>query len=324
MPSTQFTGHLDSSEFISEFYVRFAQEVETSWLPMLAMQIAADKETENLKWIGTAGMPREWVGNRVADNFNTFTLDVTQKTYEQTIDLSVDDMRRDKTGLLKVRLGDMGAKAALHPEVLISTLIIDADTTTSGLCYDGQQAVDTDHSEGSSGTQTNDLTATEVPSANVTTTTAPTPSEMSNVISEAIGYQYGYKDDKGDPNVNGGARNFVVTCGTAQLYSAAVQAVGLSRLASGADNPLDGLRKTKSISVTPLFLPRLSANTAAIQIYRTDGLKPFLWLEELYETVHIGAGSELEVNHRKHRFGTTRIARAAFGEWRSMMEITLS
>lgn len=321
----QFDTFLDDGDVIAGFFMRYEPEFEGSWRDLVAQRVDSMRETETYRKLGAAATMREWVGNRAIQTANRYSMTLRNLIYEFSYEWTIDDMRRDQLGELRRILGDAGAKAAVHPEVLLTTLMINADTTTSGLCYDGQQFVDTDHSSGSSGTQTNDLTSTEIPSANVGTSTAPTPSEMANILSEAVGYQYGYLDDKGDPNVNGTAREFVVFCGTAQLYSAAVQAVGLSRLASGADNPLDGLKAQRQINITPKLNPRMSAMTAAIQIYRTDGSKPFLWQVEVPLTTRfIGGGSELEVRHRKHFFGADAVYSAGFNEWASAMEITLS
>lgn len=313
---------LDSRDIIGSFYKKYTETVDGSWATQLATLINTNKESETYRWLGGAPPVREWLGPRHEQALGRYTMSITNKKYEATLRIDVDDLRRDKTGQLQVRVAEMARKAAMHPEVLLSTLIINGDTTTSGLCYDGQQFFDTDHSEGDSGTQTNDLTATEIPSANVSTATAPTASEMANILLECVGYQYGYKDDKGD-NINGDARNFVVMVGTASLYSAAAQAIGLNALASGADNPL---RALSGVTITPIFNPRLSALTSQIEFFRADGdVRPFIHQVEVPLTTQlIGAGSELEFEEDAHKFGVKVVRGVGYGMWQHAMEVTLS
>lgn len=313
---------LDSRDIIGSFYKRYTESVDGSWANQLATLINTNKEVETYKWLGAAPPVREWLGPRHEQGLGRYSMSITNKKYEATLRFDVDDLRRDKTGQIAVRVSEMARKAAIHPESLLSTLIINGDTTTSGLCYDGQQFFDTDHSEGDSGTQTNDLTATEIPSANVSTATAPTASEMANILLECVGYQYIYKDDKGDP-INGDARNFVVMVGTTQLYSAAAQAIGLNALASGADNPL---RALNGVTITPIFNPRLSALTSQIEFFRVDGdVRPFIHQVEVpLMTQLIGAGSELEFEEDAHKFGIKIVHAVGYGMWQHAMEVTLS
>ena len=63
-------------------------------------------------------------------------------------------MRRDKTGQIDIRIREQVQRAQAHWAKLLSDLIIAAEST---VCYDGQYFFDTDHSEGDSGTQDNDL-----------------------------------------------------------------------------------------------------------------------------------------------------------------------
>lgn len=316
---------LDSRDIVGNFYPTLETAIDGSWANSVATVIdGATQDIVTYSFVGNVPMMQQWIGERKQQPLSPFSLSITNVKYEATMVIDVADLRRDKTSQLQIRVGDLARRAVEHPQKLISTLIIDGDTTTSGLAYDGQQFFDTDHDESGSN-QTNDLTSTEIPSANVTTATAPTPTEMANVISETIGYMYGYTDDQGEP-VNGGARDFVIMCGTAQLYSAAIQAARLNALASGADNPLVGLRQT-GVNVTPIMNPRLSANTDAIQIFRTDstGYKPFIFqIDEPLTTQLLGAGSDYEVLNDAHLFGVKATYAAGYGAWNQAVEVTLS
>jgi hypothetical protein len=320
----QFTS-FDSSDIIAGFYPAYEGSLAGSWAPLVAKEVPSDRETETYRWLGMAPQLRQWIGNRQEDSFQDFTMTLKNVKYEQTVALYRDDIRRDKTGQLAQRVMDMGAKAATHPEALLSTLILNG-ATGSNNSYDNVNFYASTHTEGSSGTQKNNLSATEIPAADVATATAPTATEMANVLAQTIGYFYSYVDDKGDP-YNAGARSFLVTCGTTLLYYAALQATQTANLVSGATNPLLGYKLgDSSINIAVKFDPRLSANTTKIQVHRTDGfIKPFIHqLEVPLETSLLGPGSDEEFKYDRHIFGTKVIRSMGYGDWRQSIQVTLS
>jgi hypothetical protein len=108
----------------------------------------------------------------------------------------------------------MAAKAAKHPEVLLSTLITDGDTSTSGLAYDGQNFFSR-RTRRRVGHAEERPDRDRSPGGRRDHATAPTATEWANTLLQTIGYMYGWVDDQGDP-INGDARNFVVMVGTAR------------------------------------------------------------------------------------------------------------
>jgi hypothetical protein len=154
-----------------------------------------------------------------------------------------------------------------HWEDLIIDLI-----NSNGLCYDGQNFFDTDHLWGDSGTQKNEITATEVPALDVTTATAPTPSEMAAAILGCTGHMLTFKDDKGR-YVNGKARMFTVAVSTVPLMSSAVQAITANLLTGVVDNPLTGMKQA-GFSYTVKMIPALTSATTKMRLFRTDGPVP--------------------------------------------------
>jgi phage major head subunit gpT-like protein len=312
---------LDSRDLVAGFYPVYEQARAGAWADMLSFRVDSDRAIEEYAWLGMSSGMREWVGGRNEGTLNRFTLTVANKKYEDTLAIQLDDLRRDKTGQIRMRIADMAQKAADHPNALLAALI-NANPT----CYDGQTFFSATHSEGSSGTQLNALTATQVPSANVVTPTAPTATEMANVLLETIGYMYGLVDDKGDP-INGSARSFHVLAPTAPIWAAIQQATSSLNLVGGATNPVMGLL-SGGISITSTFEPRLTtlATNSQIVVSITDGAtKPFIHQVEIdLETQYLGAGSDEELKNDRHLFGLKSIRALAPGFWQKSARVTLS
>jgi phage major head subunit gpT-like protein len=316
MPDFQ---ELDSRDVVAGFWPRFEETFDGSWAGALSFQIPSTRETEEYNWVGHAPEPRVWTGARIEGMLNKYSQTITNLEYEQTLAIPVPDLRRAKSAVLRARVGDMARKAALWPEKVITD-----NMTTLTTSYDGVNFYATTHNESGSN-QSNDLANTDIGSLDVSSTSAVTPAEMSNIITEAIGYMYGLTDDVGTP-INGDARNFIVMVGTANLFSAAIQSVRNSALASGADNPLMALTQA-GVNITPIYNPRLSGQTTKIYVFRTDGVgfKPFVWqIEVRLQTQLIGRGSEEEFNNNRHKFGVYMSWGVGYGAWQHAQRLTIS
>lgn len=296
----------------------FRQELEPiigeGWASQIGMPSKSDQETETYRWLGMTPALREWVGGRQAKGMRVESYQITNKIFEATLDIPIDDLRRDKIDAIRPRLGDLAVRAKEHWEKLLTELII-----ANGLCYDGQNFFDTDHVSGSSGTLQNDLDGTDVPALNVSTAAKATRDEMIGVITGLVEYIYGYKDDQGEP-MNGGAKQFMFMVPVAQ-YAAAVGAVTDALTANGGTNTLIGQR----FKVDVMPNPRLTTATE-VYLFRTDGrAKPFILQSELDAMASvIGAGSEEEFKNRRWLFGVEAIRNAGYGLWQHAIRATLS
>ncbi len=316
------TGFLDSRDIVSGFFPALEAAQEKMWANQLAMLIPTDRETENYRWLGQVAQMRKWVGGRHEQVLKKYSMQITNEEYESTLALPVPDLRRDKSGLLSIRVADLAGRTATHWNTLLSTLISAGDGGTLGLAYDGQYFFDTDHAE--SGTnQKNSLGASEVPSSNVSSTTIPTAAEAANIIVETIGYIYGLKDDQGEP-INQDAKAFTIMVTTSAHWAAFSKALSLELLDGSTSNPIMAL-KTKGITIDVIFNPRLSGG-AKVYFFRTDGtIKPLILQEEVpVNTKLIGAGSEEEFKNNRHLFGVNATRAVGFGAWQGAALVTLS
>lgn len=304
---------LSSRAIIGRFYRALEQDQGESWINSLAMPFSSDQESETYRWLGQVPAMREWVGGRLAKPMREDGVTIANKPWEATLEIPVDWMSRDKTGQIQVRINELAQRAQSHWADLLTTLVINGESTT---CYDGQYFFDTDHSEGSSGTQDNDI------AVNIATTTAPTVAEMQTAILSATQQILGFKDDAGQP-MNAGARRFVVMVPVPFLSSAA-GALG-SSVISSTDSTIKAVTNLGGFGFDLAINPRLTWTTE-FAVFRADGnVKPFIKQEE--EGVKIAAiaeGSELEFNERMHRYGVSAKRNVGYGYWQHACLVTFT
>ena len=311
------TSALGSRAIIGQFYATLGATSLPSWIGGTALPIQSDQESETYKWLGMTPAMREWVGGRSAKGFRINGQTIENKVFEATLKVALDDMRRDKTGQIMARIDELAVRAALHPAKLLSDLILAGESTN---CYDGQYFFDTDHAEGDSGTQSNDLTFDISDNATGGTATAPTPLSIQRAVLSGVSAIMGFKDDQGEP-MNETAAEFIAMVPPTYM-GATVTALSSRMLANTEDNPLAG--GAGGFRVIPVVNPRLTWTTK-LAVFRTDGrVKPFILQEEQgVEIQAVAEGSELEFKEREHHYGVTRICNAGFGYWQHAALVTL-
>lgn len=310
---------LSSRAIIGSFYQRLEVVTGNSWFDPISMMFNSDMESETYKWLGNAPAMRQWVGGRQAKGFRENGLTITNLHYEATMDVLVREARRDKTGQVMVRINEMADRAQSHWASLMSTLIINGETTA---CYDGQYFFDTDHSEGSSGTLSNDISVTlsGLPVTTAGTATAPSVESMQHVILKATQAIYGFKDDQGEP-MNEGARSFLVMVPTS-LWLTAQAALNQGLVANGQSNILTSM---DGISYRIAPNPRLTW-TDKLAVFRTDGsVKPFIRQEEAPLSIKSKAeGSEYEFDNDAWQFGIDTWRNVGYGYWQHACLATMA
>ena len=296
---------LSSRAIIGEFYNTLEQNTGAIWVPGVSAMFESNQESETYKWLGMAPAMREWVGGRHAKGFRENGITIVNKTFESTLEVLLNEMRRDKTGQIMVRVRELAERTNAHWAKLLSALIVNAE---SAVCYDGQYFFDTDHSEGDSGTQSNDI------QSNITTTTAPTAAEMETAILKNVEQLLGFKDDQGEP-MNEEAMRFLVMV-PVSFMAATAAALKNPVIVDGSGSRTNTITNLGGFQFELAVNPRLSW-TEKFAGFRTDGqTKPFIRQEEEGVTVSaIAEGSELEFNENKHRYGVKAIRNVGYGYW---------
>jgi len=295
-------GTLSSRAIIGEFYNKLAADLGMGWIPDVSMLFESNQESETYAWLGMAPAMREWIGGRNAKGFRENGITIRNKTFEATLEVLVDEIRRDKTGQVMLRVAELAQRANAHWASLLTTLIV---AGSAAVCYDGQYFFDTDHSEGDSGTQDNDLTGAAA------TVTQPTAAEAEAAVMACVAAILNFKDDQGEP-MNEGASKFKIMVPTVYLPPFAA-VLNNEYIAAGQSNlvkNIDGFNFSLAVN------PRLSSG-AIFYVFRADGqTKPFIRQEEEGITVSaIAEGSELEFKENKHQYGVKAIRNVGYGYW---------
>jgi len=288
-----------------------------AWVTQLAMRMQSDQALETYAWLGNAPALREFIGGRTPKELAENGFTISNKDYEGSILIRSKDMRRDKVGQIQIRVNQLADRANDHPAKLLSALIIAGEST---VCYDGQYFFDTDHSEGESGTQDNDIVFDISDAGTGGTATAPKADTMSAAILKAIAQMYGFKDDRGEP-MNQGASSFVVMVPTT-FMGAALEAVSALLVGGGNTNVLKALEGKFNIEIVPN--PRLTWTTK-FAVFRTDeAAKPFILQEEaMPDVVALGEGSEYEQLNKEQLFGVDWTGNVGYAYWQHACLVTL-
>lgn len=312
---TGIGANYSSRAIIGRFYERLGNTQPPAWVPDLSFRIDSNQSSEDLKWLGMSPVMREWVGGRAAQGFRSNGINVVNKVFEASVEVDVDDIRRDKTGQFMARIDELPSRAQQHRAKLLTDLIIAGESTA---CYDGQYFFDTDHSEGDSGTQDNDLVFDISDNGTGGTATAPLANTIQGAVLKAVQAIMGFKDDRGEP-LNEGAMNFDVMVPVSYMGET-IKALTMPLVGGGDSNVL----LSNQFSLRPVINPRLTWTTKLAVFCKDGSTRPLIEQVEQDPTIDaIAEGSELEIRDRKHLYTVTRIGNVAYGMWQKACLVTL-
>jgi hypothetical protein len=216
-----------------------------------------------------------------------------------------------------VRIRELATRTNSHWASLLSILLLAAP---SAVCYDGQYFFDTDHSEGDSGTQDNDISIdiSGLGTSAHGVITAPSVEEIQQCILKAVAQILSFKDDQGEP-MNEGAQAFrvIVPIG---LYIAAQKAVTMPLGVSTSDQQLPA-----EFRISVSMNPRLTW-TDSFAVFRADGnTKAFIRQQETAVQLKAKAeGSEFEFDNDAWQFGVDSWRNVAYGFWQHACYVTMT
>lgn len=303
---------LSSRAVIGMYYARLEQNPGLAWVNGVSNLFTSDQASETYPFLGQNSGMREWIGGRQAKSLSGNSLQIVNKHYENTLEIAIRDMRRDKTGQIEARVNEFVDKSLSHWASLLSTLILNGTATT---CYDGQFFFDTDHTEGNNTTsQSNDITVdiSALPCAEHGTVTAPSKEEMQQTILQTIAQILSFKDNEGEP-MNENATDFMVIV-PVSLYLTAAAAVSTLVNAALANNMNPTQIAGMNISVQ--MNPRLTW-TDSFAVFRTDSpIKALIRQSETLDTVKMkDESSEYAFDNDAIQIGVDAWRNVGYGYW---------
>lgn len=303
---------LSSRAVMGMYFARLEVNPGMAWMDGVANLFNSDQASESYVFLGQSPAMRKWIGGRQAKGFTGQGITIVNDHYEGTIDVQKKDVRRDKTGQILARMQEFADRAQTHWASLLSTLLLNGSST---VCYDGQYYFDTDHTEGSSGVQSNSIQVdiSTLPClVHGSAGTAPSIEEMQQSILAGIAQILAFKDDRGEP-MNENANSFVVKV-PVSLYLTAIAAVSALTTAALQNNLNPNIVANLNVSV--VMNARLTW-TDKFAIFRTDSpIKGFIrQTEQEVELKAKAEGSEYEFDNDAWQFGIDAWRGVGYGYW---------
>lgn len=301
---------LSSRAVIGMYYERLQALAAIGWIDAISNYFTSDQPSEEYAWMNMPPTLREWIGGRHAKGLTANGIEIKNRHYEATMEILLRDLRRDKTGQLRVRMSEFAERGLTHFASLLSTLVVNGE---SALCYDGQYFFDEDHAEGASGSQSNDISVdiSALPASVHGAATAPSPEEMQQAILKSIAQLHTFVDDQREP-LNELASQFLVMVPVG-LSDAARSGLSMARAAGPSTFEIDGM------SIRLAVNPRLTAAgwTDKFTTWRTDGsIKPLIRQEETAPRLKIkDEDSEFAFDNDAIQIGIDTWRNVGYGRW---------
>ena len=108
----------------------------------VSMTVNSTTRTQSYPKLSEIPGMREWLGDRVINRFSVDGFQITNRKFENTIAVSVDDIADDQVSMFSTTVSEFGQTAAELPDDLVWEQVAAGFATTH---YDGQFFFDTDH-----------------------------------------------------------------------------------------------------------------------------------------------------------------------------------
>ncbi len=237
-------------------------------LDALMLKVPSTKDEEKYGWLGHVDDMKEWKDEKQSDSVTEHSYTVPNVQYEGTLSVKATNIKDDQVGGIMQRMKDLTTKGRFHPQRLLIDKMI-AGAAAGGEAYDGQYFFDTDHAEGSSGTQGNTGSGAGVTVADITTDFNARRAKI-----------LGRKDSKGKPLFETNANVKWVVVAPLGLLGVFEQLQNAA-IISNTTNTIKGLFDL----VTLARLTSNDANDWYLYAY-TDTMKPFILQERDPLTFH--------------------------------------
>lgn len=297
-----------------EFFAALEASLAGHWVSDLALATPSDQEFQEHVWAWPRDM-RECAtkyGERFASALRTDSIGILNRPFESTIEVLEDEIRRDKTGQVMVRVRDQAARSVELWARMIVELVGRGETAT---CYDLQPFFDSAHVRQQTGAEANPQSNRFTSPA--ATPTAPTGAEILDAVWKGIEAILKVVDYDGEP-MNLDAKRFTVFL-PAAFAGAAASAFNCPALIRREGRVVDvqaHLGGGVIVRLVPLPATWLGW-TDRIAVFRADGetTKPFIRQEEYMTISESPADGQTAFAEGKRLYGASSSRGVGFGLW---------
>lgn len=323
---------------ISGFYFQNLEQLTGKlWIPDIANEFTSSQDTETYAGIGMVPQLREWVGGKQPHSFIESSIKISNLDWESTIEIKNKDRRRDKTGQLSARMGQLAERALAHDAKLLSYLINGGTSTSVSFgtatrvvsCYDSQPLFSASHKVGSQAL--NNIVSVSLSglplgtAVSAGTTTQPSVAAMAYAIQYGVQQIFAFVDDQGEP-INEFANKFTLMVpvsfgGVAQAAIAAMYpGIGLSNNLMFVESPAGTKMEFRVVTN-----PRLTW-TNQFAIFRSDA--PFKALISQLEVAPIlkmlAEGSDYEFDNNAIKVSVEKSGNVGYGRFDQTVLVQLA
>lgn len=313
---------LSSRAVMGMYFARLEANPGLSWVNAISNLFDSDQAAETYAMLGPSPVMSEWIGGRQAKGLYGNELTIVNKHYEATLEIALKDMRRDKTPQIQARVEEFADRTLTHWASLLSTLIINGESTTG---YDGQYFFDTDHTEDDNTTaQSNDISVdiSAIPASVHGTTTAPSVEELQQAAMQGVTQIINFKDGRNEP-MNEFAQEFMVMV-PPTLYMTALSAFTPAMTTALIQNL--NANVGSEFRIRPVTNPRLSDWTDKFTVWRTDSpTKALIRQQETeVETKVKDEMSEFAFDNDAIQIGVDAWRNVGYGYWQGACLVTMT
>ncbi|WP_430233951.1 Mu-like prophage major head subunit gpT family protein [Nitrosomonas communis] len=311
---------------IGDYFERLKQNTQSALVESICTPVmTSDQDSEEYAWIGMVPSMVEQRGEKQFGQLRDIAWAVKNVKYQNGLLIPEKHLLYDKTGQVQIRVNEFADATTKHWWILIAALIIAGE---SSVCYDGQYFFDTDHSEGSSGSQSNDIISTAA------TPASPTATEMIDAILKGVETMIGFKDDRGE-FVNEDLNEFIILTGKSFVKSG-LKALSQSQIANGSSGESNILIEQDSFRFRVVASPRISWTDKFALITPQGTQKPFIRQQRVPSQNGTGfnsdgirlrtwwTDSEYCRDHDEVKVSVETERAAAYGDWKKACLVTLT
>lgn len=322
-------GFLSPRNVVGYYFERLELAMSQYWANQISTDVfPSDQEFETYAFTGMVPRLTDRVGGHlVPKELTEHRIVVYNGEYGAQLAVKDKDWRRDKTRQIETRVGDLATATVEHWGEKMSAALETANATAG---YDSSYFFATDHSEGSSGTQSNYITNSTVEALNTTNANSPTIGEFAQAVNDLLPILLGFKDNQGKPLNQGMSKVLVMVpvnmAGTASAALTAAKIEAPSGTGS-IDNPLNYFRTQAAGKFALEAMPNpYLTDKSMIYLFRTDGgTRPFIRQEEVAPQMSVlGPGSDHWVKNREYLFDVYTSRAIALGWWYTAVQAKFS